>query len=91
MDAFALIIDCSLSFLDFKPGREARDFLLPEHEIVIDTEVIPKSKEKEKSEKERMQDYEKLASEGKAGTMGKFVTLNAQVALENLAYQCIIS
>jgi len=40
-----------------------------EYEIVIDTEVIPKSKS-EKSDKSKLDEYEKLLESGKTGTMG---------------------
>lgn len=52
-------------------------FCYKEHALVIDTEVIPK--QKEKTEKERLDDFEKLVSEGQAGTLGKFSKLIMQV------------
>jgi len=54
---------------DFTGKRIVDKFNFKEYEIVIDTEVIPKEIAKEKSDKSKIEEFQKLVSEGKAGTM----------------------
>lgn len=63
-------------FLESLCPDPVETYCYKEHALVIDTEVIPKqSGSKEKSEKDRLEEYEKLVSDGQAGTLGNFINL----------------
>jgi len=85
--------------LDWKSGHKTEcvdpDFKLttqnageqhnfPELEIVIDTEVIPKASKKDKK-KNALEEYKKLVSEGKAGTLDD--TASTKDMLEAASYK----